>query len=54
MIKDGFGRPIISMRVSITSRCNFSCRYCHHEGMDAGSENEMTPEEMLLWESDLV
>ncbi len=46
MIKDGFGRPITSMRVSITSRCNFSCRYCHHEGMDAGSENEMTPEEI--------
>ncbi|GBE54841.1 cyclic pyranopterin monophosphate synthase [archaeon BMS3Bbin15] len=46
MIKDGFGRPITSMRVSITSRCNFSCRYCHHEGMAAGSENEMTPEEI--------
>ncbi len=46
MIKDSFGRPITSMRISITSRCNYSCRYCHHEGIDASAENEMTPEEI--------
>src|ERR671929_1692768 len=25
---DGWGRPIRSLRVSVTDRCNFRCRYC--------------------------
>lgn len=45
MIRDPYGRPITSMRISITSRCNFSCIYCHHEGFESRRE-EMTPEEI--------
>ncbi len=30
---DKFDRPIISLRVSITNRCNINCFYCHHDGM---------------------
>src|ERR671939_872735 len=25
---DGFGRAITSLRVSVTDKCNFRCRYC--------------------------
>ncbi|MBS1879677.1 MAG: GTP 3',8-cyclase MoaA [Actinobacteria bacterium] len=32
---DGHGRPITSLRVSVTDRCNFRCSYCMPaEGMD--------------------
>ncbi len=34
------------MRISITQRCNFRCRYCHHEGITETSHNEMTPQEI--------
>lgn len=43
-MKDGFGRPLTSLRVSITSRCNLRCFYCHHEGHVSGEE--LTPEEL--------
>jgi cyclic pyranopterin phosphate synthase len=34
-LKDGHGRPISSLRVSVTDRCNFRCKYCMPaEGMD--------------------
>jgi cyclic pyranopterin phosphate synthase len=46
MLRDTFGRPITSMRISITQRCNFRCRYCHHEGITETSHNEMTPQEI--------
>ena len=46
MLRDAFGRPITSMRISITQRCNFRCRYCHHEGITEASQTEMTPQEI--------
>src|SRR5947208_14454953 len=27
-LKDGHGRPIGDVRVSVTDRCNFRCQYC--------------------------
>src|SRR4029453_11168458 len=27
-LRDGWGRSIRSLRVSVTDRCNFRCRYC--------------------------
>lgn len=30
---DNFNRPIISLRISITNRCNINCFYCHHDGI---------------------
>ena len=32
-MKDGFGREIDYMRISITDRCNLRCRYCMPEGI---------------------
>jgi GTP 3',8-cyclase len=28
MLRDGHGRPISDLRVSVTDRCNFRCQYC--------------------------
>ena len=44
-IKDNFDRPILSLRITITNRCNVNCIYCHHDGMKS-SKNEMTPDEI--------
>jgi len=34
-VLDRFGRPITSLRISVTSDCNLSCFYCHREGCPA-------------------
>ncbi len=44
---DSYNRPVISMRISITPRCNLNCIYCHHEGITGSSKYEMTPEEIV-------
>lgn len=31
-MRDKFGRDIDCLRISVTQRCNLSCKYCHHEG----------------------
>lgn len=46
MVKtDNFQRPVISLRISITSRCNINCFYCHHDGV-IPKQYEMTPSEI--------
>jgi GTP 3',8-cyclase len=30
---DKFERPLLSLRISITNRCNVKCFYCHHDGI---------------------
>ncbi|MDY9924237.1 GTP 3',8-cyclase MoaA [Methanobacterium sp.] len=44
-VTDTYQRPIISLRISITNRCNVNCFYCHHDGM-LPQKYEMTPEEI--------
>lgn len=46
VVKDKFERPIISLRITITNRCNENCIYCHHDGM-VSSKDEMTPDELF-------
>lgn len=43
--KDNYHRPVLSLRISITSRCNINCFYCHHDGV-IPQEYEMTPSEI--------
>ncbi|MHC1624827.1 MAG: GTP 3',8-cyclase MoaA [Methermicoccaceae archaeon] len=45
---DGYGRPINSLRIALTQRCNLSCIYCHHEGevKKVKKEDELTPTEI--------
>lgn len=45
-VEDRYNRPIISLRLSITNRCNINCLYCHHDGM-MPSNNEMTSDEIF-------
>ena len=44
-VKDKFERPIISLRITLTNRCNVNCVYCHHDGM-LSSKKEMTADEL--------
>ena len=45
VVKDKYERPILSLRITITNRCNENCLYCHHDGM-VSSKDEMTPDEL--------
>lgn len=40
-MKDGFGREIDYMRVSITDRCDLRCRYCMPEGCEKVSMSQI-------------
>lgn len=52
MLADAYGRTITDLRVSVTQRCNFSCVYCHDEGLGPvkrpheAHDEEMRPEEV--------
>lgn len=45
VVKDNYDRPILSLRITLTNRCNVNCIYCHHDGMRS-SKNEMTADEV--------
>lgn len=32
-LKDQFGRPVDSLRISVTYKCNYKCIFCHSEGV---------------------
>lgn len=49
---DNCGRPLLNLRISITSKCNLSCDYCHKEGEEIGScskgkANELSVNEIV-------
>jgi cyclic pyranopterin phosphate synthase len=43
-LTDNYGRAIKSLRISITKKCNLKCIYCHQEGENQATAQEMTPE----------
>ena len=43
MLKDPYNRPITSLRISLTNRCNQNCIYCHNEG-DKEKESDIPGE----------
>lgn len=47
-VKDPYGREVTGLRLSVTSRCDMECIYCHKEGQGALSE------EMSLSEIDCI
>lgn len=47
MLIDKYGRPVKSIRISLTSRCNLHCFYCHNEGQMA-TKHEMTADEIEI------
>jgi len=46
MLTDPYGRPVESIRISVTQRCNLACFYCHLEGETPQNGTEMTPKEI--------
>jgi cyclic pyranopterin phosphate synthase len=42
---DPHGRPINSLRISLTQRCNFNCFFCHQEGEHSPGD-ELTADEI--------
>ncbi len=42
---DPHGRPVNSLRISLTQRCNFNCFFCHQEG-EHNPGTELTPDEI--------
>jgi len=42
---DGYGRPVKSLRLSVTQSCDLKCNHCHREGQ-VRSSKEMTSEEI--------
>ena len=45
VVMDKYERPILSLRITLTNRCNVKCLYCHHDGM-VKSKDEMTADEL--------
>ena len=45
VVKDKYERPILSLRITLTNRCNVNCLYCHHDGM-VRSKDEMNADEL--------
>ena len=43
---DRYGRPVRGVRISVmpSSKCNFNCIFCHHEGIHENPEVLMTPD----------
>jgi len=47
VLVDRYGRLIRHLRISVTSKCNLSCIYCHMEGENP-SDDELSVEEIAL------
>ena len=45
VVRDKYESPILSLRITLTNRCNVNCLYCHHDGM-VRSSDEMTADEL--------
>lgn len=43
MLLDSYGRLTHNLRISVTSKCNLNCIFCHKEGNDV-LEDRLTPE----------
>ncbi len=43
LLLDSYGRLTYNLRISVTSKCNLNCIFCHKEGNDV-SEDSLTPE----------
>ncbi len=46
VLVDRFGRPLTHLRISVTSRCNHRCIFCHREGVVEELLRELSPEDL--------
>lgn len=42
MLRDAYGRPLTHARITVTSKCNYACFFCHGEG-EGASRDLLTP-----------
>ncbi len=42
---DRYGRPMTHARISVTLRCNHDCIFCHREGINYNTTNELSAED---------
>ena len=47
MLVDGFGRPLLHLRISVTQKCNYRCIYCHLEGEDPRSLEGLSLDQLV-------
>lgn len=45
MLFDKYGRPVTSLRITVTRRCNYKCFYCHMEGEEG--EDKLTLDDVV-------
>jgi len=48
MLLDLYNRPIYNLRISVTSRCNLRCFYCHSEGVKNKGNNELSIDNIMM------
>lgn len=48
VLVDSCGRPLLNLRIAITSKCNLSCVYCHKEGEEIGSCSKGLTDELKV------
>lgn len=48
MLLDLYNRPIYNLRISVTSRCNLRCFYCHSEGVKNKENSELSIDNIMM------
>ncbi len=46
MLVDLYNRPVYNIRISLTSKCNLKCFYCHGEGFNKVDDEELSVDEI--------
>ncbi|MGC9009684.1 MAG: GTP 3',8-cyclase MoaA [Sulfolobales archaeon] len=47
-VLDRYGRPVKTLRITVTHRCNYNCFFCHMEGEDPSDKTELSHNEIIL------
>jgi len=48
MLLDLYNRPVYNLRISVTSKCNQDCFYCHSEGVMNKENEEMSIDDIVM------
>jgi len=48
MLSDLYNRPIYNLRISVNSKCNLKCFYCHSEGVRNNGKKEMSIDDIMM------
>jgi cyclic pyranopterin phosphate synthase len=48
MLLDLYNRPVYNLRISVTSKCDLKCFYCHSEGVKSKENKEMSIYDIVM------